>query len=37
MFRLKPASQFVELYHSIVNCALNMEDLTLNNFDKFNE
>jgi hypothetical protein len=32
MFRLKPASQFVELYNSVVSCALNMEDLISNNF-----
>jgi hypothetical protein len=27
MFRFKLTSQFVERYHSIFNCALNMEDL----------
>jgi hypothetical protein len=26
MFRFKPASQFVEWYHSVVSCALDMED-----------
>jgi hypothetical protein len=25
MFRFKPASLFVERYHSVVSCALNME------------
>jgi hypothetical protein len=27
MFRSKPASQFVEQYHSVVSYALNMENL----------
>jgi hypothetical protein len=27
MFRFKPTRQFVERYHNIVSCALNMEDL----------
>jgi hypothetical protein len=27
MFGFKTASQFLERYHSVVNCALNMEDL----------
>jgi hypothetical protein len=35
MFRFKPASQFVEQYHNVVSCALNMEGLILNNFCKF--
>jgi hypothetical protein len=30
MFRIKPATQSVELYHSVVSRALNMEDLILN-------
>jgi hypothetical protein len=37
MFRLRPASQFVERYHSIFSCALNMEDLILNNICKFSK
>jgi hypothetical protein len=35
MVRFKPASQFVELYHSIVSCAFSMKDLILNSFCKF--
>jgi hypothetical protein len=35
MFRFKPATQFVERYHSVVSCALNTEDLISNNFCKF--
>jgi hypothetical protein len=27
MFRFKPASQYVEGYHSVAGCAFNMEDL----------
>jgi hypothetical protein len=30
MFRLKPASQFVEVYRRIVNCALKMEEFISN-------
>jgi hypothetical protein len=30
MFRFKPASKFVERYHPVVSCALNMEDLISN-------
>jgi hypothetical protein len=32
MFRFKPVSQFVKIHHSIMSCALNMEDLISNNF-----
>jgi hypothetical protein len=32
MLRFKPAIQFVEQYHSVVSCALNMEDRILNNY-----
>jgi hypothetical protein len=32
MFRFKPVSQFVERYHSVASCALNMEDLISNIF-----
>jgi hypothetical protein len=35
IFRFRPVSQFVERYHSIVSCALNVEDLISNNFCKF--
>jgi hypothetical protein len=35
MFRFKPVSQFVERYHSVVSCSLNMEVLISNNFCKF--
>jgi hypothetical protein len=35
MFRL--ASQFVERYHIVVICALNMEGFILNNFCKFSK
>jgi hypothetical protein len=35
MFRIKPASQFVERYHRVVSCASNMEDLIPNSFRKF--
>jgi hypothetical protein len=31
MFRFKPASEFVGMYHSVVTCALNM-GITSNNF-----
>jgi hypothetical protein len=34
MFRFKPASQFVERYHSVVGCALDTEDLIWINFYK---
>jgi hypothetical protein len=37
MFGIKPASQFVELYHSVVSCALNTEDLISNNVCKYNK
>jgi hypothetical protein len=37
MFRCKPASLFVERYHGVVSCALNMEDLISNNFCKYGE
>jgi hypothetical protein len=37
MVRFKPGSQFVERYHSVVSCALNMEDLILNSFRVFSE
>jgi hypothetical protein len=37
MFRFKPASQFVELYHSVVGCVLNREDLILKTFYKFSK
>jgi hypothetical protein len=32
MFRFKPASQFVWRYRSVLNCAVNMEDLISNIF-----
>lgn len=32
VFRFKPSSQFVERYHSIVGCVLDMDDLISNNF-----
>lgn len=35
VFRFKPSSQFVECYHSVVDCVLDMGDLILNNFYKF--
>jgi hypothetical protein len=35
MFGFEPVSQFVERYHTIVSCALNMEYLISNNFCKF--
>jgi hypothetical protein len=34
-FRIKAASQVVEQCHSLVSCALNMEDLMTINFCKF--
>jgi hypothetical protein len=34
MFRFKPASRFVEGYHSAVSCGLNMKDLISINFCK---
>jgi hypothetical protein len=34
MFTFKPASQFAERYHSIVSCALNMDNPISNNFCK---
>jgi hypothetical protein len=34
-FRFKPASQFVERYHSVESYAINMEDLISNKFYKF--
>jgi hypothetical protein len=34
MFGFNPARQIVELYHRVVSCALNMEDLISNNFYK---
>jgi hypothetical protein len=37
MFRLKPASQFVERHHGIVSCALNMKNLSSKNFCKFSK
>jgi hypothetical protein len=37
MFRFKPATQFVERYHSGVSCAMNSEDLISNNFRKFSK
>jgi hypothetical protein len=39
MFRCKPASEFLEGYHSddsVLNCTLNMEDVISNNFCKYN-
>jgi hypothetical protein len=35
MFTFKPASRFVERYHIVVGCALNMEGLISNNLCKF--
>jgi hypothetical protein len=32
MFRFKPASRFLERYHSVVNCAMNTENPISNNF-----
>jgi hypothetical protein len=32
MFRLKPASQFVQWHYGIVSCALNMKTLISKNF-----
>jgi hypothetical protein len=37
MFRLKPASKFVERYLSVVSCTINMEDLISNSFCIFNK
>jgi hypothetical protein len=36
VFRFKPASQYVQQYHSVVSCALNMEDHR-NNIRKFSK
>jgi hypothetical protein len=35
-FRFKPANQFEVWYHSIVNCELNIQDLSSNNLYVFN-
>jgi hypothetical protein len=37
MFIFEPGSQFVERYHSVASCALNMEGLIPNNFCKLNK
>jgi F0F1-type ATP synthase gamma subunit len=37
MFIQSYASQFLKRYHSVANCALNMEDLISNSFCKFNK
>jgi ABC-type Na+ transport system ATPase subunit NatA len=37
MLRLKPASQHVQRYHSVVSCALNMEELISKNVCKFSK
>jgi hypothetical protein len=37
MFGFKPANQYVERYHSVVNGALNMEDIISNNFYAFSK
>jgi hypothetical protein len=37
IFVFKPSSQFVERYHSIVSCVLNMEGLISNNLYKFSK
>jgi hypothetical protein len=37
MFRFILASQFVDRYHSVVSCALNMEGLISNNFCKLSK
>jgi hypothetical protein len=37
MFTIKPASQFVEQFHNVVSCALNMEDLISKYFRKLNK
>jgi hypothetical protein len=37
MVRLKPASQRVQRYHSVVSCALNMEDPISKNICKFSK
>jgi ethanolamine utilization cobalamin adenosyltransferase len=34
VFIFKPARQYVKRYHSVLNCALNMENLISNNFCK---
>jgi hypothetical protein len=34
MFRFKPVSLFIERYHSVMSCALNMEDLISNNLSR---
>jgi hypothetical protein len=37
ILKFKPASQFLERYHSVLSRALNMEDLNSNNFCKFSK
>jgi hypothetical protein len=37
MFRFKPPSQFVERYHGVVSCELNMKDLIWNNICKLSK
>jgi hypothetical protein len=37
MFKFKPESQFVERYHNVVSCALNMAELIIGKFCKFSK